>query len=74
MKVVLFLALNMLHLPLEVPLNFLILSEFNHSLLFNIHLMPPCIVINYLTPESVLLFILKSAKGAKLANILLSRR
>ena len=56
-----FLALHMFHLFLEILLHILIRSTFEQSALFNFHLVFTHVLINYFTPEAILLFILKSA-------------
>ena len=57
-EIVLSLLFNMIHLVLEVLLNFLVLSEFEDITLFSLHLVPSGVIIDHIAPESVLFFLL----------------
>ena len=52
-----FLALNVLHLTLQVFLNFLILAELEHLALLCLHSVPAGVLVDHIAPEPVLLFL-----------------
>ena len=56
-QLVLLLLLDVIHLTLEVLLDFLVLPEFDELTLFSLHLVPSSVVVDHATPESVLLFL-----------------
>ena len=56
-QLVLLLLLDVIHLTLEVLLDFLVLPEFYELTLFSLHLVSPSVFVNYAAPESVLLFL-----------------
>ena len=51
------LLFNVIHLTLEVLLDFLVLPEFDELTLFSFHLVPPSVIVYHAAPESVLLFL-----------------
>ena len=57
MQLVLLLLLDVIHLTLEVLLDFLVLPEFDELTLLGLHLVSPSVVVNHAAPESVLLFL-----------------
>ena len=56
-QIVLLLLLDVIHLTLEVLLDFLILPEFDELTLLGLHLVPSSVVVDHAAPESVLLFL-----------------
>ena len=59
-----FLALNVLHLTLQVLLDFLVLAELEHLALLCLHSVPPGVLVDHFTPEPVLFFLYEIDNGA----------
>lgn len=56
-QLMLLLLLDMIHLTLEVLLDFLVLSEFDELTLLGLHFVPSSVFVNHAAPKSVLLFL-----------------